>query len=327
VTVSKTLICLAVSALLFVLCFKVEAQQPRKLTRIGFLSPLGSPEYLAAFRQGMRELGYEEGQNILIEYRSSKGMAERFPELAADLVRIKADVIVAGSDPAARAGKNATKTTPIVMVSVGTDPVETGLVESYARPGGNITGLTSFAVDTSGKRLELFKETFAKIVRVAVPYDPANRANVLQVKEVQTAAPPLGLNVQTWEVRGTEGLERVFDALRKDRPDALYVPGGPLMNTNEKQITGFALKSRLPSVYTRSEAVDVGGLMSYGPDRMAQYHRAAYYVDKILKGAKAGDLPVERPTKFELVIKLKTAKQIGLTIPQSVLYRADKVIK
>ncbi|HEY2919872.1 MAG TPA: ABC transporter substrate-binding protein [Candidatus Binatia bacterium] len=210
----------------------------------------------------------------------------------------------------------------------GLDPVEAGLVESLARPGGNVTGITLLTGELGGKRLELFKEVVPKVARVAVLYDAANPGSVVDVKEVlPVAARALRLTIQPWEVRDADGFEKVFGALNKERPDGLYVQGGPLMNANQKRIVGFALKTRLPSVYGRREFVDAGGLMSYGAEVADSYRRVAYFVDKILKGAKPADLPVEQPTKFELVINLKTAKQIGVAIPQSMLYRADKVIK
>ena len=213
---------------------------------------------------------------------------------------------------------NASKTIPIVMRGGGLDPVEAGLVESLARPGGNVTGITNLDPELGGKRLELLKEAVPKVARVAVLYDPANPGSVREVKEVlPVAARALGLTLQPWEVRAADGFERVFAALNKQRPDGLYVPGGPLMGANRKRIAGFAIKSRLPSMYSNKEYVDAGGLMSYGADLADSYRRVANYVDKILKGAKPADLPVEQPTKFELVINLKTAKQIGLTIPQS----------
>jgi len=227
-----------------------------------------------------------------------------------------------------RPAKNATKTIPIVMVGAGIDPVEAGYVESLARPGGNVTGLTNISGELGGKRLELFKEAVPKLARVAVLYDPAIPASVREVKEVlPVATRPLGLTIQLWEVRAAGDIAREFAAISKQRPDGLYVPAGPQMRTNEKQIVDFALKSRLPSMCAQRQVVDAGGLMSYGADLMDSYRRVAYYVDRILKGAKPAELPVEQPTKFELVINLKTAKQIGLTIPQSLLYRADKVIK
>jgi putative ABC transport system substrate-binding protein len=306
------------------------AQQQKKVPLIGFLSssdPATESARSEAIRLALRERGYIEGQNITFEYRYAQGKLDRSPELAAELVRLKVDIIVTGGPIPVRAAKNATKTIPIVMTGTGTDPVEEGLVESLARPGGNVTGITNLGGELGGKRLELLKEAVPKLARVAVLYDPATPVNVHEVKEVlPVAARSLKLTIQSWEVRGTDDFEKVFAALSKERPDGLYVPSGPLMNANRKRIVGFALKSRLPSMGTR-EYVDAGGLMSYAADEADSYRRVAYYVDKILKGAKPADLPVEQPTKFELVINLKTAKQIGLTIPQSVLFRADKVIK
>jgi putative ABC transport system substrate-binding protein len=214
------------------------------------------------------------------------------------------------------------------MTGGGLDPVEAGLVESLARPGGNVTGITNLTGELGGKRLELLKEAVPKVVRVAVLYDPTGPSNVREVKEVlPVAARALGLTIRSWGVRDANGFEQVFAALSKERPDGLYLTGGPVMNANQKRTVGFALKSRLPSVYNRREAVDAGGLMSYGADLADSYRRVAYYVDRILKGAKPAELPVEQPTKFELVINLKTAKQIGLTIPPNVLARADRLIK
>ena len=320
----------AVAILTLAMVPHAQAQQPKKMARIGVLR-LGSPgdPMVESFRQGLRDLGYLEGKNIVIDYRFAEGKLDRFPDLAAELVRMKVDIIVANAVQAALAAKNATKTIPIVMVGVGPDPVETGLVESLARPGANVTGLTLLAVETSSKRPELLKETVPKLARVAVLYDPTNRGNLTEVKQVQTAARPLGLTVKSWEVRGTDGFEAVFAALRKERPDGLYVAGsgGPLMSANQKRIVDFTLKSRLPSMYHTRKDVEAGGLMYYGADIADSYRRVAYYVDKILKGTKPSELPVEQPTKFELVINLKTAKQIGLTIPPNVLVRADRVIK
>jgi putative tryptophan/tyrosine transport system substrate-binding protein len=308
----------------------VDAQQPQRVPRIGLLGSTAPSLLFAryeAFRQGLRDLGHLEGKNIALEYRYAEGKVDRYSDLVAELVRSKVDIIVANGDPGARAAKNATKTIPIIMVGVGTDPVETGLVESLARPGGNITGFTNFGVELAGKRLELFKEAIPKIVRVASLYDPINRANLLYLKEVQTAARPLGLTIQTWEVRGADDFDGVFARMNKRLPDGLLVQGSALMNANDKRIASFALKSRLPTFYARREGVEAGGLMSYDPDGIHQYRRAAVYVDKILNGAKPADLPVEQPLKFEFIINLKTAKQIGLTIPPNVLARADKVIK
>ena len=309
-----------------------EAQQPKKVPRIGYLSanePASEFTRSEAIRLALRELGYIEGQNIAIEYRYAEGKIDRLPELAAELVRLKVDVIVvAGGTPWVRAAKNATKTIPIVMTGAGLDPVEAGLVESLARPGGNVTGLTDLGRELGGKRLELLKEAVPRVARVAVLYGPGAPSIVLEVKEfLPVTARALRLTIRSWEVRDADGFERVFAALNKERWDGLYVPGGPLMNANEKRIASFALKSRLPSVYANRQFVDAGGLMSYGADLTDSYRRVAYYVDRILKGAKPADLPVERPMKFEFVINLKTAKQIGVTIPPNVLARADKVIK
>jgi ABC-type uncharacterized transport system substrate-binding protein len=321
-----------VAVVLLALGVTAEAQQPKKVPRIGYLSALDPASDSAgseAIRLALRELGYIEGQNIAIEYRYAEGKVDRYPELATELVRLKVDIIVvAGGNRIILAAKNATKTIPIVMVGAA-HPVEAGLVESLARPGGNVTGVTNLTRELGGKRLELLKEAVPKVTRVTVLYDPANPANVLDVKEVlPVAARALRLTLQPWEVRGTDDFERVFAALNKQRPDGLYVPaGGPLMLLNGKRIAAFALKSRLPSMYYTREFVDAGGLMSYAADLADSYRRVAYYVDRILKGAKPADLPVEQPTKFELVINLKAAKQIGLTIPPNVLVRADRVIK
>src|SRR5262245_11109903 len=309
-----------------------EAQQPKEAPRIGYLSPVDaatdSPR-ADGIRLALRELGYIEGQNIAIEYRYAEGKPGRESELAAELVRLKVDIIVvATGDRYIGAAKNATRTIPIVMMGQGSDPVKAGLVESLARPGGNVTGLTNVSRELGGKRLELLKEAVPKVARVAVLYDPANRPSVLELKEfLPAAARALGLTIQPWEVRAADGFEKVFPALSRERPDGLYVPGSGLMRANGKRIVGFALKSRLPSMYNNREYVEAGGLISYTADEAESYRRVAIYVDKILKGAKPADLPVEQPTKFELVINLKTAKQIGVTIPQSLLYRADKVIK
>jgi putative tryptophan/tyrosine transport system substrate-binding protein len=308
-----------------------EAQQPKKVPRIGYLSlldPASESARAEVIRLALRERGYIEGQNIAIEYRYMEGKRDRAPELAAELVRLKVDIILVAVGATIRAAKNATKTIPIVMVGPGPDPVKAGLVESLARPGGNVTGITFLSRELGGKRLELLKEAVTKVARVAVLYDQANTASAIEVKEdLPVAARALGLTLQSWEIRDADGFERVFAALNKQRPDGLYVTGGPLMRAHQKRIVGLTLKSGLPSVYTTREFVDAGGLMSYGADEAESYRRVAYYVDRILKGAKPADLPVEQPTKFELVINLKTAKQIGLTIPAEVLARANRLIK
>ena len=309
-----------------------EAQQPKKVPRIGYLSNTGPARESArseAIRRALRELGYMEGQNIAFEYRYADGKRDRLPELAAELVRLNLDVIVAlGGDLLVRPIKNATKTIPIVMIGPGIDAVEAGLVESLARPGGNVTGLTLLGPELAGKRLELFKEAVPKIARVVVLYEPANPGSVLQMKEaLPSTARALGLTLRSWRIRAADDFEKEFAAISKQRPDGLFVLGGPLMTMNLKRIADFALESRLPSTYYNREAVDIGGLMYYGAELEDSYRRVAYYVDRILKGAKPADLPVEQPTKFELVINLKTAKQIGVTIPPDVLARANRLIK
>jgi putative ABC transport system substrate-binding protein len=316
----------------FGLCGVVaQAQQPKKVHRIGYLSaqdPARESARAEAIRLALRERGYIEGQNIAIEFRYAEGKQDRFPELAAELVRLKVDIIVvAGGNILVRAVKSATKTIPIIMAG-GSDPVEAALVESLARPGGNVTGVTNLDRELGGKRLELLKEAVPKLTRVAVLYNPNNPSIVRDVKEVlPVAARALGLTVRSWEVRDANGFDKVFAALNKERPDGLYVTSSPLMNANGKRIAGLALKSRLPSVYSNREAVEAGGLMYYGADIADSYRRVAYYVDRILKGAKPADLPVEQPTKFEFIINLKAAKQIGLTIPPEVLARASRLIK
>ena len=308
-----------------------EAQQPKKVPRIGYLAsqdPASESARSEGIQLALRERGYIEGQNIAIEYRYSEGKRDWAPELAAELVRLKVDIIVvAGGAPWILAAKNATKTIPIVMSGAGIDPVVAGFVESLARPGGNVTGVTLLNRELGGKRLELLKEAVPKLSRVAVLYELGLLGPARELKEVQAAARALGLTVKSWEVRAADGFEKVFAALSKERPDGLYVPGGPLVATNRKRIVDFAAKSRLPSVYNSREFIDAGGLMYYGVDPAESYRRVAYYVDRILKGTKPADLPVEQPTKFELVINLKTAKQIGLTIPPELLARATKIIR
>jgi putative ABC transport system substrate-binding protein len=320
-----------VAMMLLAVGVTAQAQQPKKVSRIGYLSsfhPASESPRSEGIRLALRELGYIEGQNIATEYRYAEGKRDRLSEVAAELVRLKVDIIVvAGGTGIIQAAKNATKTIPIVMTGGGSDPVEAGLVESLARPGGNVTGITTLARELDGKRLELLKEAVPKVARVAVLYDPANSGDILEVKEfLPAAARALGLPIQPWELRDADDFDRVFAALNKQRPDGLYVTGSPLMGANRKRIADFAIKSRLPSVSVRAY-VDAGGLMSYGADPADSYRRVATYVDKILKGAKPADLPVEQPTKFEFVINLKTAKALNLTIPQSMLYRASRLIK
>ncbi len=309
-----------------------QAQQSKKVPGIGYLSggdPARDSARSEGIRMALRERGYIEGQNIAIEYRYAEGKVDRAPEQAAEMVRLKVDIIVVAGGPVwVRAAKNATKTIPIVMVGAGTDPVVEGFIESLARPGANVTGLTLRSGELGGKRLELLKEAVPKLARVAVLYDPALPGGVMEVKEdLPVAARALKLTFQPWEVRAADDFERVFAAISKWRPGGLYVAGGPLITANRKRIADFALKSRLPSMYGNREAVEAGGLMSYGADLAESYRRVAYFVDRILKGTKPADLPVEQPMKFEFVINLKTAKQIGLTIPQWTLMKATKVIQ
>ena len=306
-----------------------DAEQATKISRIGFLGAASASALanrLDALRQALHELGYEEGKNIVIEYRYSEGKFDRLPALADELVRLKVDIIVTHGDAAIRALKQATKTIPIVVGVTG-DLVVTGYAASLARPGGNITGFVDTSPDLSGKRLELLKEVLPKVSRIAVLWNGANPVKVLDFKETETAAQVLGLKLQSLELRAPEDFEKRFKAATTQRSGALVVLQDALTTANARSIVDFAKTSRLPAMYGSTEFVDVGGLMSYAANFPDLFRRAATYVDKILKGAKPADLPVQQPTKFELVINLKAAKQIGLTIPQSVLYRADKVIK
>jgi putative tryptophan/tyrosine transport system substrate-binding protein len=320
----------AFCSMLLALPFPARAQQPKKVALLGYLSGSNAATDAArtkGIRLALRERGYIEGQDIATQFQYAEGKPDRLPELAAELVRLKVDIMVVGGDAPIRAAKNATKTIPIVMMGRGIDPVEAGHVESLARPGGNVTGVTILTTELGGKRLELLKEAVPKLARVAVLYDPANPGPVLEVQEdLPVAARALKLTLQPWEVRAADGFEKVFAALNKQRPDGLYLLGGNLMNANQKRIVDFALKSRLPSIGTR-EYVDAGGLMYYGADVGDSYRRVAYYVDRILKGAKPADLPVEQPMKFEFVINLQTAKKIGLAIPPELLARASKLVK
>ncbi len=303
-----------------------EAQQPKKVIRIGVLSPgfPGPSPLLDAFRQGLRELGYVEGQNIAIEHRFAEAKPEPLSDLAAELVHLKVDVILTINTPASQAAKNATKTIPIVFTYVA-DPAE--LVASLARPGGNVTGLTTIATELSGKRLELFKETVPKIRRVAVLLNPANPTHVLIFKETDVAARALGLQLLSLGMRGPDELHNAFEVATKERAGALLVIEDLVISSHRTRILDLAVKSRLPTASQYREFAEAGGLLSYGANLPDLFRRAATYVDKILKGTKPADLPVEQPTKFELIINLKAAKQIGLTIPPNVLARADRVIR
>ncbi len=311
--------------------FSPEAQQAAKIARIGFLSlnQGANPLLHEAFRQGLRDLGYVEGRNVVIEYRSAEGKLERLPARAAELVALKVDVIVASGTLAALAAKQTTRTLPIVFTSAA-DPVTDGLVTSLARPGGNVTGLSNLAPELVGKRLELLTQAVPGVSRVAVLWqlgavDERTEKDILKAAEV--AARALGVRLQFVEARGPENFGRAFSDMTRARAGALTVLTSNMFVTERRRLVDLAAKNRLPAVYNVREFVDAGGLMSYGPDLADLYRRAATYVDKILKGAKPADLPVEQPTKFELVINVKTAKTLGLTIPQSVLGRADEVIR
>ena len=305
------------------------AQAPAKIPRIGLLTPL-SPSNTAlwyqAFRLGLRDLGWIEGKNISIEYRYAEGKSGRIPELAADLVRLKVDVIVTSVTTDALAAQKATRAIPIVMAAAG-DPVATGLVESLARPGGNITGLSQMTYELGGKRLELLKEMVPRLSRVAVLWNPQNQGSTLTWKEIQLPARQLGIQLHSLEVRSPDDFDQAFEDVTRARAGALFVIQDPVIVTNLGRIAGLAAKRALPSIFQWSEFADAGGLAAYGPDRSDLFRRAATYVDKILKGAKPADLPIEQPTKFELVVNLKTAKTLGITIPQSILLRTDRVIE
>ena len=324
----KTIIFLLVAALILVSFQFGEAQQASgKIPRIGYLAGgLGAATRSETFKQGLRDLGYVEGKNIIIEYRNAEGKIERYSDLVADLVGLKVDVIFTSSTPGALAAKNATKTIPIVFTNVG-DPVANGLVASLARPGGNITGLSTLAPELSGKGLELLKETIPKLSRVAVVWNPDNPGKTSSFKETEVAAQALRLQLQSLEVRGPNDVEPAFQAAKKERAGALIVLRDVVVSSQITRILELALKNQMPAIYGDRGFVDAGGLMSYGPNIDDLFRRAATYVDKILKGTKPADLPIERPSKFELVINLKTAKQIGLTIPPNLLARADRVIK
>ncbi len=308
-----------------------EAQQAKKIPRLGFISSFGSPKdpwpFFESFRLGLRELGYIEGQNVLIENRYPEGRRDRMAALVDELVQLKVDVIVAANNTVIRAAQKATKTIPIVMVS-SIDPVAAGYVTSLARPGANITGLSPLIRDLSAKRMELLKELLPNLSRVGVLWDADGPGPAIAFKEYTAAAQAFKLDLQSLEVRGPRpDLKGAFQAARKRRVDALIIVINPLIGQHQKEVLELTKKNRLPSLTENSQLVDAGGLLSYAANYSDMYRRAATYVDKILKGVKPADLPVEQPTKFELVINLKTAKEIGLTIPPNVLVRADRVIK
>lgn len=323
----KKVFCLAFCLWLSALGVSSQAQPVKKMPRIGYLAGDSHSPSHEAFRQGLRELGYVEGQSILVEWRYTEDKPERFPELAAELVRLKVDVIVAANAAALAALKRSTTMIPIVAEAYGGDLVADGIVSSFARPGGNITGVTSLDPELTGRQLQLLKESLPKLNRLAVIWKPDDSGSALQWKETQTVAGALGIQLLSQEVRTAGELDKSIESATRGRGDALLVLRNVLFFVLRKRLVVSAEKSRLPGMYPSSEFTDDGGLMSYGANNNALYYRAAAFVDKIIKGAKPTDLPIEAPKKFELVINLNTAKQIGLTIPQSVLYRADRVIK
>ena len=326
---SRKIVCLALCALLFALCVSAEAQQPAKISRIGFLSttsPANVPTRLEAFRQGLRDLGYVEGKNIVIEYRYAEGNIDRLPTLLDELMRLKVDVIVASGPSPTRAAKKATATIPIVM-TWDYDPVGNGYVASLARPGGNITGLSILAPEISGKQLELLKEIVPKLSRVAVLGTSTVPGNAEALKATELAAQAHKVQLQYLEIRDRKDIATAFQTARKARADAVLALASRVLLTDRTQVAELAVKNRLPAIYGEREHVEAGGLVTYGVSISDLFRRAATYVDKILKGAKPSDLPVEQPIKFEFVINLKAAKQIGVTIPPNVLARADRVIR
>jgi putative ABC transport system substrate-binding protein len=305
------------------------AQQAAKVPRLGLLIPGSSSAFaprIEAFRHGLRDLGYVEGRNITIEYRFAEGQYDRLPELVAELIRLHVDIMVTDGEEAILAAQHATTTIPIVM-AVSSDPVGIGFVASLARPGGNITGLSFMLTEVSGKRLELLQEAVPKLSHVAVLWNPTNPNSALGFKETQTAAHALGLPLQPLEVRGPDEFDQAFAAMTREHADALVVLSNPLFFGHRRQLAELAVKHRLPAIFLFREYVEAGGLMAYGANLNAMYRRAAYYVDRILKGTKPADLPVEQPVKFELVINLKTAQALDLTIPPTLLFQADEVIK
>jgi putative ABC transport system substrate-binding protein len=326
---TKQILGFVLSAMLFALGGSAEAQQPARIPRIGILSQVPGSVFAArveAFRRRLRELGYIEGKNIFIEYRYADGKRERLPDLVGELVRLKVDVIVTIGPSATLAAKKASGTIPIVFAGAS-DPVGTGIVSSLARPGGNITGLSLMAPDLDGKRLELLKEAFPKVARVALLWPPSGSRGNLPLTDMEAAAKALGVKLLSLEVRSLDDFEGAFARAKKERAQALITTTGALINTQQRRVLDFAAKNRLPAIYHYSEFVEAGGLMSYGPNNADVFRRAADFVDKILKGTKPADMPVEQPTKFEFLVNMNAAKQIGMTIPQKVLERADKVIR
>jgi putative ABC transport system substrate-binding protein len=324
---------LALFAMLFALCFSAEAQQPKKVPRIGIISPGAprdsssrGPNLLGAFLEGLRDLGYVDGKNIQIEFRYAHGKPDRLPEIAAELVQLKVDAIYTGATPAILALKRLTNSIPIIIVST-TDPIRSGIVASLAQPGGNITGVSLMASDLWPKRLELLKEITPKLSRVAIFWNKSNAGMGIEAKATFEAAKPLGVTLQDRGVKSPDEIDSVLAEINKDRPDGFLALLDISLRTYQQQIFDFLLKHRLPAIFERKELVESGGLISYGPSYEEVYRRAAVHMDKVLKGIKPSNIPVEQPTKFEMVINLRTAKQIGLTIPPNVLARADRVIR
>jgi putative ABC transport system substrate-binding protein len=318
-----------VTLMIFAAAFTAVAQQPKKVSRIGFLatvSPATISDRVDAFRQGLRELGYVEGKNIMIEWRYAEGKADQLPGLATELVRLTVDLIVSAAPIPTRSAKQATSTIPIVM-AFDDDPVGSGFVASLARPGGNITGLSTLSPEISGKQLELLKEIAPKLSRVGVLGDVTRPGVPQALREINLAAGTFGMRVQYLDVPTSNDIETVFRAASRERAEAVLVLVGPVLMSHRTQVTDLAAKNRIPAIYERAEFTDAGGLMFYGASISDMFHRAATYVDKILKGTTPAELPVEQPKKFELIINLKAAKQIGLIIPPNVLARADRVIR
>jgi putative tryptophan/tyrosine transport system substrate-binding protein len=316
-------------ALFCISSYAVEAQEPKNISRLGFLSAgtaKDDADRLAIFREGLRQLGYVEAKNIVIEYRFAHGKLDRLPELAAGLARLNVNIIVTAGNEAVQAAKTATQTIPIVMAFSG-DPVGAGFVTTLAQPGGNITGLSRINIELTAKRLELLNEIVPSATRIAVLFNPEGRVPVLALNEAQAAAQKLGLQIQALEMKAPQDIESAFRSVAKDRAGAIMTLPGGFTGFYRKRIVNLAAKSGLPGMYNNARFVEDGGLMSYASDQREEFRRASLYVDRILKGAKPGDLPVEQPTKFDLLINLKAAKQIGLTIPPNVLARADRVIK
>jgi putative ABC transport system substrate-binding protein len=329
--IGKKVTCLALGALLLAASYPSESQQLRDMPRIGWLSPSSpslepTPSRLRSFHQGLADLGYVEGKNIAIEYRYAEGKLDRLPDLAAELVRLKVNILVTTGNESTHAAKNATRTIPIVM-GLTSDPVELGFVESLARPGGNVTGISNLASELGGKRVEVLKEIVPSVSSVFALWHQASPGVSPARKEMESAARALGMKLQFTELTDTSDFDRVFSSIGKGPTKGLVVVPGAFIRNNMRKIVAMAVKNQLPGVYLDTRFVDAGGLVSYGTVRVDEFRRAATFVDKILKGVKPGDLPVEQPTRFELVINLKAAKQIGLTIPPNVLARADKVIK